>query len=347
MALSDATRLADFATDVGAGVTLNSNGLLISAGIITASSFDGNISGFVTAIGSGVNLTGIATAAGFTGNVTGNASGTAGGLTGTPNITVADISSTNIVAAAATITGNLTVQGTQTVINTDVLEVVDKNIGIGSTSSASDTTADGAGITIYGSTDGTNNKTLTWEKDTGCFEVNNPFKFKGVAETVSVANTYTTSTGQTLLEMDLAAGTVFTYTQPTPNGTIGIVSFKNMPADTGVQNVVTVSCIFTQMSTDPAAGGAITLGIGNTLAVTGIGTSCSVVGYEDGAAVAGITTIALVGSGTTITLSGTANRKDIVSFMIHYNGGTNTTADSYQVYATKGAADIWQGHIGG
>ena len=79
MALSDATRLADFATDVGAGVTLNSNGLLISAGIITASSFDGNISGFVTAIGSGVNLTGIATAAGFTGNVTGNASGTAGG----------------------------------------------------------------------------------------------------------------------------------------------------------------------------------------------------------------------------------------------------------------------------
>ena len=157
----------------------------------------------------------------------------------------------------------MTVQGTQTVVNTEVLDVADKNIGIGSTSSASDTTADGAGITIYGSTDGTNNKTLTWEKDTGCFEVNNPFKFKGVAETVSVANTYTTASGQTLLEMDLAAGTVFTYTQPTPNGTIGIVSFKNMPADTGVQNVVTVSCIFTQMSTDPAAGGAITLGIGN------------------------------------------------------------------------------------
>ena len=203
------------------------------------------------------------------------------------------------------------------------------------------------GITIFGSTDGSNDKTFTWERDTGCFEVNNPFKFKGVAETVSVANTYTTASGQTLLEMDLAAGTVFTYTQPTPNGTIGIVSFKNMPADTGVQNVVTVSCIFTQMSTDPAAGGAITLGIGNTLAITGIGTSCSVVGYEDGAAVAGITTVALVGSGTTVTLSDIADRKDIVSFMIHYNGGTNTAADSYQVYATKGAANVWQGHIGG
>jgi len=313
-------RVNDVVSEDGVGPVGFSKGINISSGVVTATTFVGTLTGSAT-----------------------NASG----LTGTPNITVADISSTNIVAAAATITGNLTVQGTQTVINTDVLEVVDKNIGIGSTSSASDTTADGAGITIYGSTDGTNNKTLTWERDTGCFEVNNPFKFKGVAETVSVANTYTTASGQTLLEMDLAAGTVFTYTQPTPNGTIGIVSFKNMPADTGVQNVVTVSCIFTQMSTDPAAGGAITLGIGNTLAITGIGTSCSVVGYEDGAAVAGITTIALVGSGTTVTLSDIADRKDIVSFMIHYNGGTNTAADSYQVYATKGAANVWQGHIGG
>ena len=313
-------RVNDVVSEDGVGPVGFSKGINISSGVVTATTFVGTLTGSAT-----------------------NASG----LTGTPNITVADISSTNIVASAATITGNLTVQGTQTVVNTEVLDVADKNIGIGSTSSASDTTADGAGITIYGSTDGTNNKTLTWEKDTGCFEVNNPFKFKGVAETVSVANTYTTASGQTLLEMDLAAGTVFTYTQPTPNGTIGIVSFKNMPADTGVQNVVTVSCIFTQMSTDPAAGGAITLGIGNTAAITGIGTSCSVVGYEDGAAVAGITTIALVGSGTTVTLSDIADRKDIVSFMIHYNGGTNTTADSYQVYATKGAANIWQGHIGG
>ena len=313
-------RVNDVVSEDGVGPVGFSKGINISSGVVTATTFVGTLTGSAT-----------------------NASG----LTGTPNITVADISSTNIVASAATITGNLTVQGTQTVVNTEVLDVADKNIGIGSTSSASDTTADGAGITIYGSTDGTNNKTLTWEKDTGCFEVNNPFKFKGVAETVSVANTYTTASGQTLLEMDLAAGTVFTYTQPTPNGTIGIVSFKNMPADTGVQNVVTVSCIFTQMSTDPAAGGAITLGIGNTLAITGIGTSCSVVGYEDGAAVAGITTIALVGSGTTVTLSDIADRKDIVSFMIHYNGGTNTAADSYQVYATKGAANVWQGHIGG
>jgi len=306
-------RVNDVVSEDGVGPVGFSKGINISSGVVTATTFVGALTGTST-----------------------NASG----LTGTPSITVS-----NIVASAATITGNLTVKGTQTVVNTEVLDVADKNIGIGTTSNASETTADGAGLTIYASTDGTNNKTLTWEKDTGCFEVNNAFKFKGVTETVATATTYTDN-ARTVLEMDLAAGTLFTYAQPTPNGTIGIVSFKNMPADTGVQNGTTVTCIFTQMSTDPAAGGAITLGIGNTADFTGIGTVCSVVGYEDGVAVAGISTRGLVGSGTTVTLTTTAAYKDIVSFFIHYNGGTNTTADSYNVYVTKGAADITQGHIG-
>ena len=63
MALSDATRLADFATTVGAGVTLNSKGLIISSGIITASSF----------VGSGANLTDVISGIGITaGSVTTN-----------------------------------------------------------------------------------------------------------------------------------------------------------------------------------------------------------------------------------------------------------------------------------
>ena len=63
MALSDATRLADFATAVGAGVTLNSKGLTISAGIITATSF----------VGSGADLTDVISGIGITaGSVTTN-----------------------------------------------------------------------------------------------------------------------------------------------------------------------------------------------------------------------------------------------------------------------------------
>ena len=61
--------------------------------------------------------------------------------------------------------GNLTVQGTQTILNTEILDIEDKNIGIASVSSPSNSTADGAGITIYGGTDG--DKTLTWSSSSG------------------------------------------------------------------------------------------------------------------------------------------------------------------------------------
>ena len=58
-----------------------------------------------------------------------------------------------------TIAGNLTVSGTQTILNTSTLQVEDKNIEIAKVSSPSDTTADGAGITIKGATD----KTIIWD----------------------------------------------------------------------------------------------------------------------------------------------------------------------------------------
>jgi|ETNmetMinimDraft_21_1059911.scaffolds.fasta_scaffold18282_3 hypothetical protein len=50
MALSDATRLADFATGVGTDGTLSANNIN-ATGIITAASFDG-VSGFATALSS-------------------------------------------------------------------------------------------------------------------------------------------------------------------------------------------------------------------------------------------------------------------------------------------------------
>jgi hypothetical protein len=114
----------------------------------------------------GAVVTGVITATTFvgalTGTVTGNLTGNATGLSGTPNITVG-----NITGTAATFT-NLTVNGTQTIINTTSLEISDKNIGIGSTSSPTDALADGSGITIYGST----NKTLTYNDTKKAFETN-------------------------------------------------------------------------------------------------------------------------------------------------------------------------------
>jgi hypothetical protein len=57
-----------------------------------------------------------------------------------------------------TLSGDLTVNGTTTTINTTTLQVEDKNIEIGKVSSPSDTTADGGGWTLLGST----SKTFNW-----------------------------------------------------------------------------------------------------------------------------------------------------------------------------------------
>ena len=52
-----------------------------------------------------------------------------------------------------TITGNLTVNGTTTTVNSTTVSVDDKNIELGSTASPTDTTADGGGFTLKGTTD--------------------------------------------------------------------------------------------------------------------------------------------------------------------------------------------------
>ncbi len=57
-----------------------------------------------------------------------------------------------------TLSGDLTVNGTTTTINTTTLQVEDKNIEIGKVSSPSDTTADGGGWSLLGAT----TKTFNW-----------------------------------------------------------------------------------------------------------------------------------------------------------------------------------------
>jgi hypothetical protein len=63
------------------------------------------------------------------------------------------------------VTGDLTVNGTTTTINSTTLSVDDKNIELASVTTPTDTTADGAGITIKGATD----KTFNWLDATDSF----------------------------------------------------------------------------------------------------------------------------------------------------------------------------------
>jgi hypothetical protein len=66
------------------------------------------------------------------------------------------VSSSNI--QSLTVEGDLTVNGTTTTINSTTISVDDKNIELGSTTSPTDLTADGGGITLKGDTD----KTFLW-----------------------------------------------------------------------------------------------------------------------------------------------------------------------------------------
>ena len=61
-------------------------------------------------------------------------------------------------AAALTLSGDLTVNGTTSTVSSTTITVTDKNIEIGKVSTPTDTTADGGGITLKGATD----KTWNW-----------------------------------------------------------------------------------------------------------------------------------------------------------------------------------------
>ena len=93
---------------------------------------------------------------------------------GTAAITIANstgavsLASNLTVAGNAIVTGDLTINGTTTTINSATLTVDDKNMELGSVASPSDTTADGGGITLKGTTD----KTILYEKDTKSWDFN-------------------------------------------------------------------------------------------------------------------------------------------------------------------------------
>jgi hypothetical protein len=260
----------------------------------------GRTAGSAPTLPDGAVITGVCTATTFSGNAT--------GLSGTPNITVG-----NIVGVALTLSGNLTVNGTQTIINTTSLEVSDKNIGIGSTSSPSDALADGAGITIYGTT----NKTLTWKDNSDSFTFSEGIDIKGAVETVSVGSTSDISAGKVILECDAQNGTVFTH--DLTSGSVGIVSLRNFAVTKN--SVTTFSILFTQNAT----------GTANTTAITGIGTNITLTPLG----VSGFSTSARVSTASTITLSTTASDVDIVTLAIHYNGSGTGTPGNYRVFASN------------
>ena len=84
------------------------------------------------------------------------------------SVTSAKLDDNITIAGNLTVTGNSTVNGATTTVNSTTVTVDDKNIELGSTASPTDSTADGGGITLKGTTD----KTILWENDTDSWNFN-------------------------------------------------------------------------------------------------------------------------------------------------------------------------------
>ena len=294
----------------GTGAPTFANGVIVT-GVATATTFVGNLTGTAstaTAAATAYGLTGSPniTVGTVTGNLTGTAStataaATAYGLTGSPNITVG-----NIVGAALTLSGNLTVNGTTTIINTTNLEITDPLISIGS-GNTTDAQASGDGILIYGAT----NKTLTYNDTKKAFETNVAW---ATTETrfISVAEKLTRIDGNTAsLVYNGSSSNIGLCTNPSGNITLAVTG---IPTDSSFDNH--------------------SISFGVMVNQTGTARSCTAVTLNGLSA-----TIRWAGGSLSAAISGvtTTSGMDIYNFTgINTIGSASTTANYYVLGVVNG-----------
>jgi len=262
--------------NVGTGVTLHhTNGVQVGGN---------NLHSTVLTVNQ-INASGVVTATTFSGDLTGNATG----LSGTPNITVGN----------ATVTGDLTVQGTTTTIDTVNLVIEDKNIGIGTTTAASNTTADGGGITIFGGSDG--DKTLTYNDTKKAFETNIAFA-PNENRFITGSEKITRVDGNTVtLTYAGSSSNVAICTNPSGNITLNVVG---IPTISSFDNhALTFSVIVQQTGTARTCVSVTLNGVSRTVKFAGgsLANALSGVTTTSGYTIQSFTGINTVGSASTTT----------------------------------------------
>ena len=156
-----------------------------------------------------------------------------------------NVQSTFLATGDATIQGNLTVEGVTTTVNTTNLIVEDKNIELAATSAPTDALADGAGITIKGSSD----KTMTWSNTTKSFTFNQGLDIKQIIETVT-ANATAINANTTI---DVLDGAVSFYTaNVAANWTLNVRanSTTRLDAVMGTNDSMTIAYLATQLGSN-------------------------------------------------------------------------------------------------
>ena len=307
-------RIVGILTIGSSSITLNgsTNTINVGAGL----TFDGN-TGIVSAsqvFAGGVNLANVAS-----GNITPTSIAISD-----QGVNVVTINSSGITGGAATFT-NLTVNGTQTIINTTSLEISDKNIGIGSTSTPSDSYADGAGITIYGTT----NKTLTWNNSNSRLAFNTdvyaPRYFgdgsglQGVVSGIAISEGGE-SRGSSITTLNFSGATI---TQA--SGGISTITISGGGGGSISTEALTASGITTTLDLSKQDHKVTASGI-TTITCSGgtEGESHTVRIVNSGIATVGFSTFFLFPSGSVPSLPTTSGTINLISFTVHRVGAAGT-----------------------
>ena len=213
-----------------------------------------------------------------------------------------------------TILGNLTVDGTQTVINTENLDVQDRTIGIGSTSTPTTATQDGAGIIIYGQT----HVNLLYEKKKAAVGLNTALTVAGVITATSGLN-------------------VGTAVSIHANGNIGITGIMTASAYVGDGSGLSGISVGIETEAKTGTNAVVTLDLSkqdHKVTLAGISTIDCQGGTEgdahtvriinSGITTVGFSTYFLWPSGSTPVLPTTSGAIHQISFTVHQVGAAGT-----------------------